>query len=65
MCSIIYFSIIHFFIFSTGKADYLECLHVASTGQPGNQAQSSSVYQRQVVLDAPNLFLQQGDAFSG
>ena len=32
-------------------ADHLECHHVACTGQPGDQAQSAWVYERQVLLD--------------
>ncbi|KAK4806350.1 hypothetical protein QYF61_017219 [Mycteria americana] len=36
-------------------ADHLECHHAARTGQPGDQARSSWVYERQVLLDQPDL----------
>ena len=46
-------------------ADYLECHHMALRGQPGDQTQSARVYQRQVLIDKPDLLLGQGDALSG
>ena len=45
-------------------ADYLESHHEALTGQPGDQAQSAWIYERQVLLDKPDL-LGQGDALIG
>ena len=32
-------------------ADHLECHHTTCTEQPGDQAQSAWVYERQVLLD--------------
>lgn len=46
------------------RADYLECHHSALTGQPSDQAQSAWVYLRQVLLDEPDLLLQQDDMLS-
>ncbi|GAB0176985.1 hypothetical protein GRJ2_000163700 [Grus japonensis] len=34
-----------------------ECHHAAHTGQQGNRAQSAWVYERQVLLDQPDLLL--------
>ena len=39
------------------KADHLECTHRACEGQPGDQAQSARVHERQVLLDQPDLLL--------
>ena len=38
-------------------ADHPECHHVAHAGQPGDQAQPAWVYERQVLLDRPDLLL--------
>lgn len=38
-------------------ADYLERHHTALAEQPDDQAQSAWVYQRQVLLDEPDLLL--------
>ena len=32
-------------------ADHLECHHMTCTGEPGDQAQSAWLYERQVLLD--------------
>ena len=38
-------------------ADSLESHHAALAGQAGDQAQSAWVYERQVLLDEPDLLL--------
>ena len=38
-------------------ADRLECHHTARTGQPGDQAQPAWIYERQVLLEYPDLLL--------
>ncbi|KAJ7398690.1 hypothetical protein BTVI_122832 [Pitangus sulphuratus] len=40
-------------------ADHAECHHMACTGQRGDQAQAEWVYERQVLLDQPDLLLWQ------
>ncbi|GAB0210105.1 hypothetical protein GRJ2_003476300 [Grus japonensis] len=45
---------------STGEdygAVHLECTHQAGAGQPGDQAQSAWIHERQVLLDQPDLLL--------
>ena len=42
-----------------------ECHYVAHEEQPGDQAQSAWVHERQVVLDNPDPLLKQGDPLSG
>lgn len=45
--------------------EHLECHHTAHKGQPGYQAQSARVCERQVLPDFPSLLLWQSDTLSG
>jgi len=46
-------------------ADHLECNNMACAGQPGYQAQSVWVHERQVLPDQPHLLLWPSDLLGG